>query len=111
MIHFRLSEAEHEKFGPYFPHLVDKFIDAIAKDVKEKSNDDIDYNRGYQQQTMEYANSALKQYNCANNKTVKLILVSIPTSCVHITFKYTSFILSLLMQIFSPGKYIRRTMN
>ncbi|XP_037463450.1 uncharacterized protein LOC119335416 isoform X3 [Triticum dicoccoides] len=67
--HDRLSDAELEKFGPYFPHLVDKFIDAIAKDVKEKSNDDMDYKRGYQQQTIEYANSALKRYNCANNKT------------------------------------------
>ncbi|KAM3364177.1 hypothetical protein ACQJBY_014481 [Aegilops geniculata] len=79
--HDRLSEAELEKFGPYFPHLVDKFIDAIAKDVKEKSNDDMDYKRGYQQQTIEYANSALKQYNCANNKTADYELVEAICSC------------------------------
>jgi hypothetical protein len=57
---------------------VDKFINAIAADVKANSScDDIDYKTVHKRQTSEYARSALLHYNCEGEKKVRLISISI----------------------------------
>lgn len=81
--HAGWTEAKDvKKLGPYYLHLVDKFIEAIAPEVKAKSlYDHLDHQIAYNQQTIEYAESALKHYNRKANKMAGYELVEGICSC------------------------------